>query len=82
VPIYWGTHHVKNVFNPESMLFLEDESDESYSKLVNRIIELDNNHEKYLEFINNPTLNCFNVDYWKNNYTIENIAKRIDNILH
>jgi hypothetical protein len=82
VPIYWGTHHVKNVFNPESMLFLEDESDESYTKLINRIIELDNNDEKYLEFINNPTLNSFNLEYWKNHYTIESIANKIDNIIH
>lgn len=81
VPIYWGTHHVKNVFNPESMLFLEDESDESYSKLVNRIIELDNNDEKYLEFVNNPTLNESNVEYWTNNYTIKALAKKIDNII-
>jgi hypothetical protein len=81
VPIYWGTHHVKNVFNPESMLFLEDESDESYSKLINRIIELDNNDEKYLEVINKPSLNSFNLEYWNNNYTIENIAKKIDNII-
>jgi hypothetical protein len=81
-PIYWGTHHVKNVFNADSMLFLEDESDESYSKLINRIIELDNNDEKYLEFINNPTLNSFNLEYWKNHYTIESIARKIDNIIH
>lgn len=82
VPIYWGTHHVKNVFNPESMLFLEDESDESYSKLVNRIIELDNNDEKYLEVINKPALNNSNIEYWANNYTIEALAKKIDNIIH
>jgi hypothetical protein len=81
-PIYWGTHHVKNVFNSESMLFLEDESDESYSKLINRIIELDNDPAKYLEFINKQTLNSFNLEYWKNHYTIESIAKKIDNIIH
>jgi len=36
------------------MLFLEDESVESYEKLMNEIIELDNDDAKYLEFINRP----------------------------
>lgn len=81
VPIYWGTHHVKNVINTESMLFLEDETDESYIKLINQIIELDTNDEKYLEFINKPTLTSFNLEYWNKHYTIENIAKKIDHII-
>ena len=35
IPIYWGSHNIKNIFNPESMLFLEDESTESFIKLIN-----------------------------------------------
>ena len=77
VPIYWGTHHVKNIFNVESMLFLEDETTESFVKLVNRIIELDNDDKKYLECVNSQTLI---IDYWNNHYTIDTIARKIDSV--
>jgi len=79
IPIYWGTHHVKNIFNPKSMLFLEDESIESCSNLIERIIELDNNDNKYLEFINRPIFD--NLEYWNNHYNVESIAKGIDDII-
>lgn len=81
IPIYWGTHHVKKIFNNESMLFLEDENEESIFKLINRIIELDNNDEKYLEMINRPIFTNSNLEYFNNHYRIENIALNIDNII-
>lgn len=81
VPIYWGTHHVKNVFNTESMVFLEDESDDAYYNLANRIIQLDNNDEQYLELLNKPCINSSNLEYWNNHYTIDKVAANIDNII-
>lgn len=108
VPIYWSSHHIKKIFNPDSMLFLEDERyEQSYTHLIDRIIELDNNDAKYLEFVNRPailiredesspfsSLNN-NVDdlrspglapvswsaFWKENYTIDAISRKIDNVL-
>lgn len=80
IPIYWGTHHVKNVFNMNSMLFLEDENDEkSYYNLLQKIIELDNDDEKYLEFANQPVITN---DFFQNNYSIENIRKQMNSIIH
>jgi hypothetical protein len=81
IPIYWGTHNIKNIFNPNSMLFLEDETEESFNRLIERIIELDTDDTKYLEFINRPAFNAANLEFWKNNYTLEALGKKIDAIL-
>jgi hypothetical protein len=79
VPIYWSSHSVKNVFNPDTMLFLENETIDGVQSLINKIIELDNSDEKYLEFINRPVFK--NMDYWNENYSIDSIAGKIDAIL-
>jgi len=79
IPIYWGSDHVKTVFNPGSFLFLEDDTPESYDNLIQQIIDLDTNDEKYLEFINRPIFN--NLDYWNNHYTDNIIAANIDKLL-
>lgn len=82
IPIYWGSNNVKNIFNPNSMLFLEDESEESFNKLIEQIIELDNNDEKYLEFINRPIFTEENIRFWNEHYTIDSLAKKINEILN
>ena len=81
IPIYWGMDSIKDIFNPDSMLFLEDETDESFNKLINKIIELDNDDEKYLEFINRPVFNSHNIQYWNDNYNLDSIGKKIDAVL-
>jgi hypothetical protein len=82
IPIYWGSHNIKNIFNPDSILFLEDESEESFNKLIEKIIELDNDDEKYLEFINRPIFTKENIKFWNEHYTLESLGKKIDNILN
>jgi hypothetical protein len=62
------------------MLFLEDETPDSFSKLIQKIIELDNDDTKYLEFVNRPNFTNLNLEYWNKNYTIESIAKKMDNV--
>jgi hypothetical protein len=78
IHIYWGTHHVKNLFNNESFLFLENESDDSYITLLNKIIELDQNDEKYLNMLNQPVFSSYNLEYWNKNYTNDCISKQLD----
>ncbi len=80
IPIYWSSDHIHKVLNPNSMLFLKGEDRESYVNLINQIIELDNDDEKYLEFINRPVFNE-DITYYNNNYTIDAIASKIDNVL-
>lgn len=80
IPIYWGSSHIHKVFNRNSMLYLENESIESYQKIINEIIELDNSDEKYLEFINRPPIT--DMSYFDKHYTLEAVAKNIDNALN
>ena len=63
------------------MLFLEDETEESFEKLINRIIELDNDDTKYVEFINRPIFNENTIQFWDNNYSIDSISRKIDEII-
>ena len=79
IPIYWSSHHIKNIFNPDSMLFLEDETELSFQNLISKIIELDNSDEKYLEFVNRPVFRS--MDYWNDNYTIDKISEKINTVL-
>ena len=81
IPIYWGSHNIKNIFNPESMLFLEDETEEAFENLIQKIIELDNDDQKYVEFINRPIFTGENISFWNNNYSLEALSKKIDDIL-
>lgn len=81
IPIYWGSHNIKNIFNPESMLFLEDESEESIQKLLEKIIELNNDDQKYLEYINRPIITADNIQFWNDNYMIESLARKFDKII-
>lgn len=78
IPIYWATHEIKKLFNENALLFLEDESEESFKNLLDKIIELDNNNEKYLEFINRPRFTDENLKYWEQNYTFNALANKIN----
>ena len=75
IPIYWSSHHIKKTLNVESMLFLEDEREETYVDLLNRIIELDGDDAKYLEYANRPVFS--QMDHWTTNYTIESLSKKL-----
>ena len=77
VPIYWGTHHVKKIFNMNSMLFLENESKDSFIDLIYKIIELDNDDAKYLKMINEPVFSREGKKYWQDNYTYEMLSKKM-----
>ena len=81
IPIYWGSHNIKNIFNPDSILFLEDETEETINKLIQKVIELDNDDEKYLEFINRPIFIEDNIKFWNENYIINSLVEKIDKLL-
>jgi hypothetical protein len=52
LPIYWGDPSINEQFNPRSFLNRADfPSDEA---LIEKIIELDNDDEKYLEYLRQP----------------------------
>jgi len=81
IPIYWSSLNIFNVISKKSMLFLENETDESYIQLTNTIKELDNSDEKYLEFVNRLIIDDNGLEYWENNYSIEKIAEQINKLI-
>jgi hypothetical protein len=79
VPIYWGTNYVENVFNKNSFIYLENEyNDQCYIDVLNKVKELDEDDEKYLNFINQSILN---IEYFNDNFSINEIANKIDKLL-
>ena len=81
IPLYWGSEHVKHIFNDKSFLYLENETDEAINKFIDLITKIDNNDNDYLEIVNSPKMTISNINYYKNNYTINNIANNINKII-
>ena len=56
IPIYRGAPNVSKYFNTKAFINYEDYG-RSYEKMIEKIIELDNNDEKYREFAKQSFLN-------------------------
>lgn len=54
VPIYWGDPRIKEVFNPESFVFVNDY--ESLDAVVDKVKEIDQNDALYLKYLGTPAL--------------------------
>lgn len=54
IPIYWGDPKIKEVFNPESFIFVND--CESLDQVVDRVKEIDQNDELCLKYLATPAL--------------------------
>lgn len=52
IPIYWGCTNAKLWLNGKAFLQLEDDSEEAMDKLVQRIVELDQNEGEYEAMFN------------------------------
>ncbi len=55
IPIYRGAPNIGEYFNTKSFINYED-CGSSYAKMLERVIELDQDDEKYLEMLNEPFL--------------------------
>ena len=77
LPIYWGNKLIEKDFNTRSFLnYYDFESEEA---LIERIIEIDNNDEKYLEMLEQPWFNGNKVNEYVD---FENIYKYFDKIIN
>lgn len=59
IPIYFGTNECLKVFNSESFIFVEykntvDEQREEFRRAMEKVIELDQDDEKYQQMLNQP----------------------------
>ena len=66
IPIYWGDNQVKKDFNKDSFIFVNDFDNED--KLLDKIIELNNKPELYIEKLKQP--------WFSNNKIPENFLPR------
>lgn len=55
VPIYYGASDVTKYFNPKAMLILDDKK--HVPELIEKIKEIDNNDELYLQMLSEPAIN-------------------------
>tara|TARA_B110000967_G_scaffold75519_1_gene78183 strand:- start:136 stop:1818 length:1683 start_codon:yes stop_codon:yes gene_type:complete len=53
VPVYWGSLRVYDYFNKERLLNLEDDSIEGMNKIIEEMISIKNNDQKWLNIVNN-----------------------------
>lgn len=76
IPIYWANKESQKYFNEQSMVLLKEFNQENIEKAIQKIIELDTNHDLYMETLAEPLL--------KNNefpqeFTIDAIQEKIGN---
>ena len=61
VPIYWGSDNVNDIYNPESFINC---SGLSIDEMVQKVIEIDQDDEKYLKMLNTYPINPeFNINW-------------------
>ena len=77
IPIYWGAPNIKNDFNTNSFINYHDY--ENDIEFIDKIMEIDNDYEQYMNLLNQP---------WFNNNEIpesvfpKNILKFINSVLN
>ena len=69
IPIYRGAGNVGDYFNTDSFINYHDYG--SYDKMIEKVIELDNDDDKYREFLQRP---------WFTEKNLENIEKKHEEI--
>lgn len=55
IPVYYGSSHVTEIFNPKAFINCSDY--ESFDAVIEKIKELDNDDEKYIEMLRQPIFN-------------------------
>jgi hypothetical protein len=61
IPVYFGSEYAKTIFNMDSMIYVSDESEDAYREALDKMIELDNNDEMYLNMVNQRVFQTDNV---------------------
>jgi len=75
IPIYWGNEEISRDFNTKSFVNYHDYND--LKKVVDVIIELDQNDKKYLKMLKEPWLKGNKLNKWMDLKKIEKQFERI-----
>jgi len=76
VPIYWGDPNVAKDFNTRA--FINSHDYPSFEKVIERVIEVDNNDELYMQYLQQPVFTNDEPNEWVDE---QNILKRLDEIV-
>lgn len=77
IPIYWGSKYINELFNMESMIYIEEYNEFHIDNAIKQIIEIDNNDEMYINKVNETVFNKgIDIDCF-----FDNIKKEIKNKL-
>jgi hypothetical protein len=79
IPIYWGAANAVKWLNPKAFLYLEDTSYQSVHNLIEKIIELDNDHDKYMEMFNQPLILNNEIPH---DLDIKTVIQKVNDILN
>jgi hypothetical protein len=75
IPIYWGSQHISEHFNSKRFIILEDTTESSINKVIDKIANMSDN--EYFKIVNEPIFNKDNnIDIIYNN-AINNIKKLV-----
>lgn len=55
IPIYYGSSNIKEIFNPKAFIDISDYSD--FDAAIDRILEIENDDELFLEMLRQPIFN-------------------------
>jgi hypothetical protein len=74
IPIYWGNPNISKEFNTKS--FINVHEYRSFDEVIERVKQIDNNNQAYLDMINQPWLNdnTVSIKYTKD-YLLDKIQK-------
>lgn len=73
IPIYWGDPDITRVFNPNSFINIHDFY--SLEDAIKRVIEIDQNDEKYIQMLKSPAL-------ISNDFSESVILKQLESFLY
>ncbi|OON94947.1 MAG: hypothetical protein ATN32_07675 [Candidatus Epulonipiscium fishelsonii] len=76
IPIYWGDPHIIREFNPKAFINCNEYT--SFDEVMEKIIEIDNNDDLFLEMLQQP---IHTDEQIKNNRYTENLEKFLVNIM-
>jgi hypothetical protein len=57
IPIYWGSKNIHNFFNKNSFIYINEYNETNIKNAIDKIIEIDNNDDLYLNMVNQPVFN-------------------------
>lgn len=77
IPIYWGSRGDVAPFPKESMICAQDY--DSFDKLINRIVEINENSNLYMQILNANPFRSYNVD--KYNELLSNMSQFLKNLV-